>query len=218
MVKRVSEKRPTAGILLAAGASSRLGRPKQLLKVGQKRLLERSLDAAVASTLECVVVVLGHEAGTIREALADRWDHPKIRICLNPDYRRGMSSSLKAGLSLVRHHCPSVMVMLADQPFICRSAIDGLLNHFWRSDRGICMPFHGNRHGPPVCISKTYYSEMMTLEGDVGARRIVSANREDVLCVEVKGPEILMDVDTEEDLLAVLEMITNSTLDQDFQD
>jgi molybdenum cofactor cytidylyltransferase len=220
MAETVSEKRPTAGILLAAGVSSRLGRPKQLLRIGRKTLLERCMEAATASALESVVVVLGYEAKRIRSTLADWWDHPKIRTCHNPDYRQGMSISLKAGLAAVRDHYPSVMVMLADQPFIGSSVIDGLLERFWRSTKGICASSYRDRQGPPVCLSRTYYSELMALEGDVGARGILSAHRENVLCVEVKEPEMLMDVDTEEDLFGVRGMFSRSFpfLNQDFQD
>ena len=91
-------------------------------------------------------------------------------------------------------------------PFINPYLIDCLLEQFRASEKGICLPFHGRRKGPPVCFSNKYFGELMALEGDIGARKIITAHPEDVLWVDVGTPDLFMDVDTDPDLRRAREM------------
>jgi molybdenum cofactor cytidylyltransferase len=193
------ERRPTAGVVLAAGMSVRLGRPKQLIDVGGRPMLAHVLGATLLSALDAVVVVLGHEADKIRVALAEVLSHPRLRILLNPRYREGMSSSLRAGLLPLLDDFPSVMFLLGDQPFLHARTIDLLLERFWSSDKDICVPVCEGRRGNPVVFSRRFYGEILELTGDTGARDIIRTNPARVLEVEIQDSRCFLDMDDEED-------------------
>ena len=135
----------TAGVVLAAGMSVRFGQAKQLLKLGHKYLLEWVLDAALASRLEQVVLVLGHEHQKILRALGLKTNLPRLQIVINHRYREGQSRSLQSGLSLVHKAFNSVMFLLGDQPMLQAGTIDYLLERFWNSDKSICVPVYGEK-------------------------------------------------------------------------
>jgi molybdenum cofactor cytidylyltransferase len=193
------EKRPTAGIVLAAGLSARLGRAKQLIDVGGRPMLARVLGAALSSALDAVVLVLGHEADGIRVALVEDLSDPRLRILQNPKYREGMSSSLRVGLLPLTDDFPSVMFLLGDQPFMDARTINLLLERFWSSDKDICIPVCRGRRGNPAVFSRRFYGEILKLTGDRGARDIIRANREQVLQVEIQDSRCFLDIDNEED-------------------
>lgn len=196
----VQKKSPTAGIVLAAGTSSRLGRPKQLLEIDGQMLLAKTIAAVLASQLEQVVLVLGHECERIITALAERLSDPRIVVAVNERYREGMSSSLQHGLLQVAATFPSIMVILADQPFLDSGTIDLLLARFRSSDKDICAPCFKGRQGLPVIFSSRFYDDIMAIRGDVGARAIVNGNPECVLNVEIENGACFFDIDCEEDL------------------
>jgi molybdenum cofactor cytidylyltransferase len=200
-------KSPTAGIILAAGASTRFGRPKQLLEVGGRMLLAGTIEAALASKLDRVVLVLGHESDRILAALADRLKDPRLVVTVNDRYREGMSSSLQHGLLKVRAAFPSIMVILADHPFLDSALIDLLFSRFLASDKDICLPCHEGRQGVPVIFGSRFYDEIMKVRGDVGARDVVRKNPECVLAVEIENDEYLIDIDCEEDLRQALALL-----------
>lgn len=193
------EKGLTAGVVLAAGMSTRLGRPKQLIDVGGRPMLARVLGAALSSALEAVVLVLGHEAEGIKAALGEVLSDPRLRTLLNPKYRKGMSSSLRAGLLPLIDDFPSVMFLLGDQPFVDARTINLLLERFWSSGKDICVPVCQGERRNPVVFSRRFYGEILELTGDAGARGIIGANPERVLQVEIQDPRCFLDVDDEED-------------------
>ncbi len=206
------DKRPTAGIVLAAGTSSRLGRPKQLLPLGNTTLIGRVVAVAAASELDAVVVVLGHEAGAITSALLGISKNPKVRICFHPAYRDGMASSLQAGLRAVRGTGRSVMILLGDQPFITTEMVNGLLERFHAAPEGICVPCAGQRQGPPACFSERYYSALMALEGDIGARRVILSHPWDVRYVDIGSDVPFLDIDTAGDARRIRRMTADSAV------
>ena len=193
-------KKPTAGIILAAGTSSRLGRPKQLLEIDGRMLLAKTVATALASQLDKVVLVLGHESDRIIAALGERLNDPRISVTLNDRYRDGMSSSLQHGLLQVSASFPSIMVILGDQPFLDQHTIDLLLAKFRDSDKDICVPCLKGRQGLPVIFSSRFYKDIMNIRGDIGARNIVRENPECVLEVEIENVDCFLDIDSEEDL------------------
>ena len=193
-------KTPTAGILLAAGESARLGEPKQLLTLGGRFLIEWALAAALGSNLDHVVLVLGCEHERIRRSLGSATAHPKCEILVNPDYRSGQSTSLKTGLLRIRHEFPSVMFLLGDQPLVDAALIDLLLERFFRSGKPICIPTCRGTSGNPALFASCFYPKLLAIEGDKGAREIIAAHPRQVLKVKVSDPLVFLDIDRREDV------------------
>jgi molybdenum cofactor cytidylyltransferase len=184
-----------SGIVLAAGTSSRLGRPKQLLDLGGRTVLERVLDAVRAASLDEVVVVLGHGAEQIQRAGA--FDEG-VRIASNPDYLQGQSTSLRAGLRAVSGEADAAVILLGDQPEVRAAAIDAVIDA-WRSGAGpIVQASYGGRPAHPTLLAREVWPELEALSGDEGARTFIAANRFRRALVEVGG-EPPDDIDTEED-------------------
>jgi molybdenum cofactor cytidylyltransferase len=201
------KKKPTAGIILAAGTSSRLGRPKQLLEIDGRMLLAKTVATTLASQLDHVVLVLGHESERIIAALGERLNDARISVTLNERYRDGMSSSLQHGLLQVSGSFPSIMVILGDQPFLDHGTIDLLLAKFRDSDKDICVPCLKDRQGAPVILSSRFYKDIFSIRGDIGARNIIRDNPESVLRVEIENVDCFLDIDSEEDLQRFLQRL-----------
>ncbi len=196
-------KRPTAGIVLAAGVSRRFGTTKQLFKLEGTSILGRVLDAALGSRLEKLFLVLGHDHLNILEALKEKADHHRIEVVVSDRYREGMSRSLRAGLEIARDSFPSVMFLLGDQPLLSAEVIDILLENFWKSDGDICVPLCREKRRNPTVFSRNLYDELMQVEGDMGARQIIVNNPGQVIRVEIEDSSSFADVDTPEDLEAI---------------
>jgi molybdenum cofactor cytidylyltransferase len=169
-----------AGIVLAAGASRRMGRPKQVLPLGGRAVLQHVVDAAAASALAETVVVLGHAADEVRAAVA--WP-PRCRAVVNGRYADGQSSSLCAGVAALGPETTGAVVLLGDQPDMTAALIDALVSAFrCGSDtalRPVFVTADGTRVlGHPVVIARALWPELMRLEGDEGARGIFTAHPE----------------------------------------
>jgi molybdenum cofactor cytidylyltransferase len=183
------------GVILAAGTSSRLGRPKQLLDLGGRTVLQRVLDAALAASLDEVVVVLGHGAGEIGETLPV--SH-RVRIVVNQDYLEGQSTSLRAGLRAAREEAEAVVVLLGDQPGVRPEAIDDVV-HAWGAGAGpVVQASYRGIPSHPTLLGRAVWPEVEALSGDEGARGFIAADRSRRTLVEVGG-EPPADIDTEED-------------------
>ncbi len=180
--------------------SSRLGRPKQLLRFQGKYLLEWVLESCLNSDLESLFLVLGNESGKILKAISETASNPRIRTVICHRYREGQSQSLRAGLSETGEAFPSVMFLLGDQPLADSKMINYLLDSFWKSDKDICVPAWKGKRGNPTIFSRKYYSLLMGIEGDIGARKIIQANPEDVLFAEIDNPMRFLDIDTQKDV------------------
>ena len=196
-------RKQTAGIILAAGMSHRFGQPKQLLKLKNKHLLEWVLDAALASRLAKVVLVLGHEHERILQTLGVKTNLPRLQIVINRRYQEGQSRSLQAGLRIVHKAYYSAMFLLGDQPRLQSSTIDDLLARFWESEKNICVPVHRGMRGNPALFSRAMYCRLMAINGDFGARNVIRENSEQVLFVEVDDPMELVDIDTPGDIAKI---------------
>ena len=193
------QEKPTAGIILAAGESTRFGRPKQLLRLKGRYLIEWVLDAALESELSRIILVLGYAHQEIRQALGKKLRHAKLQLEVNPHYQKGQSHSLQVGLSRIKTTFPAVMFLLADQPLVDAATINCLLDKFGSADKDICVPtFHGKR-GNPSIFSQKFYKHIMEIKGDIGARQIIKSHPERVLEIEIKNPLFFSDVDTPED-------------------
>ncbi len=186
---------PTAGIVLAAGMSKRFGQAKQLLKLQDKYLLEWVLDAALASRLSKIVLVLGHEHERIKQKLGPGIIRPRLQVVINERFSEGQSHSLRTGLLVVHQQFSSVMFLLGDQPRVQSATIDYLLDCFRESPNSICVPVYRGVRGNPTIFGRSMYGKLMAIEGDVGARHIIREHPQCVLNVEVDDPECLRDID-----------------------
>lgn len=211
----IIQEKPTAGIILAAGASTRFGQPKQLLRLKNKYLIEWVLDAALSSRLSRIILVLGDAHQEIRRALGPKSQHTKLQIEVNQHYKKGQSHSLQIGLSAVKKDYPAAMFLLADQPMVDTATIDVLLQSFWSANKDICVPMFQGKRGNPCIFSQKFYRQIMELKGDTGARQLIDANPDRVLSVKIRQPLCFFDIDTEEDfekLLRELQRLEGSDL------
>ena len=198
-----AEPRPfLSAIVLAAGASTRLGRPKQLLPLGDRPLLQHVVDAALASRLDEVVVVLGHGAQEVRAALRPAGSAP-LRLVVNPDHARGQSGSLRLGLSSASPRAAAAAILLGDQPRVGADLIDRVAAAFLDGSHPAARPVYSGAAGcvipgHPVFLARRIWPEVGNLGGDEGARVLLSTRPEWLLQVPVEG-EAPVDVDSWED-------------------
>lgn len=180
-----------SAILLAAGEAKRMGKPKQLMPLGEKTILEHSLDNLLGSKVGEVIVVVGYEAEAVAKKVATR----PVRIAVNPDYKQGMSTSLVKGLDLVSDGAKAIMVALADQPFISSQVINQLINEFETHKKGIAVPVYKGKRGHPIIFAIKYKAELLRLSGDTGGKAIIDQHPDDVLEVAVDSEDIHIDID-----------------------
>ena len=182
-------------ILLAAGASRRMGRMKQLLPIGDRPLLRCATEAAVASGVGAVVVVLGANVGEVRPCLAGL----AVHLVVNEDWAEGMGSSVRAGmraLDSLPDHPGSVIIALADQPHFSASHVTRLLDAHRKTDKSIVASRYEGKLMPPVFFSGVHFASLQTMRGEAGARELLKTNAEDVAAVEADD---LVDLDTAAD-------------------
>jgi molybdenum cofactor cytidylyltransferase len=191
-----------AGIILAAGASTRMGKTKQLLPVKDGRsLLERILHEALKSDLDKVILVLGHQARRIRTVLKEAFNHPKLKVVENRRYPEGISSSVKAGLIEVEKSHDHMMILLADMPQIDAGLINQLIHGYLSSRLPLGAVKVGNKRAHPVIFNRELYQELYLLRGDVGARSLFAKYPHKVFYIKPEKPFDDRDIDTWEDYL-----------------
>ena len=200
----------TAGIILAGGSSTRFGRPKQLLKLKGKYLLDYVLSAALGSELNHIVLVLGHDHQNILQALETRTTQERLQVVINHRYLEGQSRSLQAGLQKIRQVFPAVMFLLGDQPLLNSNTIDHLLDRFRHSGKDICVPVCKGKRRNPTIFNRVLYDQLMAIEGDIGARDIIRANPERVLYLELDDPLCFFDIDSQKDFEKLQSLLESS--------
>ncbi|WP_315705991.1 MULTISPECIES: molybdopterin-binding/glycosyltransferase family 2 protein [unclassified Bradyrhizobium] len=186
--------RKVAAIVLAAGRSTRMGGPNKLLaELEGKKLVRIVVEQALASKACEVIVVIGHQADLVEQALADL----RVRFVRNPDFAGGLASSVKAGIAAVSENADGAVVCLGDMPMVSSDMLDRLIGTF-EPDRGnlIVVPVADGRRGNPVLWSRRFFQELMTLDGDVGARHLIAKHAEAVAEVPVEGDGAFLDIDT----------------------
>jgi len=190
-----------AAVILAAGQSRRMGRVNKLLaEVDGKPMVHWAVTAATASAAKPVIVVLGHEADRVRNALAG-FD---VTFVENPDFAQGISSSVRRGITALPDTIDGVLVCLGDMPRVTAGEIDRLIAAFSPVEgREICIPTWQGKRGNPTLIGRRFFPEIQEITGDVGARHLIGAYP-DLCCeVEMSGNAVLVDVDTQQALAAL---------------
>ena len=181
-------------LVMAAGRSSRMGRPKLLLTYRGISLIRHAVREASQVSRD-VVVVLGREPEAHRKEISDL----RAKILINPDYAMGMSTSLRLGIQHLSPDSQAVIITLADQPLIGRAVFQSLMDaHVQHPDRILCAAYP-ELPGNPVLFPNRYYEELTKVSGDVGGRPLLQKHREAVLLVPVAQSKLDIDIDTPED-------------------
>jgi molybdenum cofactor cytidylyltransferase len=184
-----------SGIVLAAGSSSRLGQPKQLLDFEGKPLLQHAIDAMEKSGLYDVVVVLGHRADEVAAAVQIG---PGTRTVVNPDYAQGQATSLRTGLSAVDERSDAAVVILGDQPAVNALMVRTIAETYQATGGKVVQACFGGKPNHPTLFDRDLWLELQAVEGDQGARGVLKKHPEWVVRVELGG-EPPADLDTWED-------------------
>ncbi|HEY6632497.1 MAG TPA: molybdopterin-binding/glycosyltransferase family 2 protein [Rhizobiaceae bacterium] len=184
-------------VVLAAGRSSRMGGPNKLMAhFAGKPLIRRTAERTLASNVSGAVVVTGHQAARIREAL----DGLDIGFAHNPDFASGLSGSLKAGVAAVPDDVDGALIQLGDMPAVSSSDLDRLISAFLKEGgQAIVRATHDGKRGNPVILPRALFGTVAQLEGDTGARHLVEAGLMPVVDVEI-GAGASIDVDTRDAL------------------
>jgi len=188
-----------AALVLAAGMSSRMGSNKLLADLNGKSMIRHIVEAALASQARPVVVVTGNNADAVRSVIGGL----DVQFTDNPDFSKGLSTSLRSGIKSVRADCDGALVLLGDMPDVSSALIDRLIAAFDPGEeRAICVATRHGKQGNPVLWARRFFSEILTIEGDVGARALIGTYGEMVCEVEAGDDAPLTDIDTPDALKA----------------
>lgn len=187
-------------IILAAGQSARLGRPKQTLQYGDQSLLKHSIKAAVDSNIGPVIVVIGSNENEIHSHIEDE----PVSIILNNDFQEGIASSIRAGISYileVHKDCNSVILMVCDQPHVNATLLKNLDEARQETNKPIIACSYKNTIGVPSLFDKTFFPELLLLKGEEGGKKVLLQHKDNITTVPFPKGEI--DVDTSADYEAL---------------
>ena len=186
----------TGIIILAAGNSSRLGQPKQLLTFKDTTLLKNTIEAASLLPNAIVVVVVGSR----HELMIKELDSSKIKISFNENWESGMSSSIVKGMNdllLINPDIEKCIISVCDQPFISHSVFENLIEEYNKEGKGIVASSYAETVGTPVLFDKKYFKDLLELKGQEGAKKILAKFQNDLNTVSFERGNI--DIDTPED-------------------
>lgn len=182
-------------IILAAGSSSRLGEPKQLLQYGNVNLIQRAVTEARATDARKVIVVLGSNADEIGKTLSNI----EVEIVRNENWTEGIGSSIRAGVGFVESDTSvdGVILMVCDQPYVSSAFLMELMRHQQTSGKPVVAAQYKNTIGTPVFFHRSFFPQLKSLEGDAGAKKILLDHNDQVF--KVKFPLGDIDIDTRHD-------------------
>jgi molybdenum cofactor cytidylyltransferase len=182
-------------IVLAAGASSRFGSAKQLVRVGGRPLLHTAVARAADVAGTAVTVVLGARAAELTPLLT----HSAASVVINRSWREGIASSIRAGVARLPPSCTAVLLLLVDQAAVTGEDLKRLVGAWRRQPEHIVAARYGMTTGVPAIFPRSSFSDLQSLRGDMGARALLQRNPDRV--VRVPMPSAALDIDTPEDLL-----------------
>jgi molybdenum cofactor cytidylyltransferase len=133
-----------------------------------------------------------------------------VSVEINLQFKKGQSHSLRAGLSKVKDDFPAVMFLLGDQPMLNTATINILLERFWTDDKDICVPIYRGKRKTPAIFSRRFYTQLMDIKGDTGARQLIDDNPDRVLAVEMDNPICFFDIDTQQDFESLKKQLEKS--------
>ena len=187
-----------SAILLGAGESKRMGKDKLMLPWGKRTVFDHCLNTLLQSELCEVIVVLRAGSEAIEEEIKryPAFKRKKIKVAVNPDYQRGMSSSILRGLKYVHPGSGGILIALGDQPLLKARTINALIHAFGRGEGKIAVPFYNGTRGNPVLFDRTYVKDLKKLSGDTGGRRIIESHPDKVVRVRTKSEAVVKDIDS----------------------
>ena len=183
-----------AGVVLAAGSSSRLGSNKLLIDIDGETVVRRAARRALEAGLTPVIVVLGFEANGVAEAL----EGLDVVLVVNPDHAGGMASSMRAGIRQVPGDCEAAVVILADMPLVTSAMTAGMVARFRNGPEPLVVSRYGDVQAPPTLYDRGLFPALAAA-GDGGGRRVVRDHRDDAAAMEWP-PALLVDLDRPEDV------------------
>jgi molybdenum cofactor cytidylyltransferase len=185
---------PVAGIVLAAGSSTRMGRNKMLMELGGQPLVRRAVSAALEAGLDSVLVVLGHEADRVREALAGL----PCRTVVNPDHAQGVRLSLQTGVRALPADAAAAVVMLADMPFVTGAMVRAVVERYRQGTAPLVVSEYGDVNAPPTLYDRSLFEELLTMTGEGCGKQVVKRHKGEAALLA--WPEAaLSDIDLPED-------------------
>jgi molybdenum cofactor cytidylyltransferase len=186
-----------AAVVLAAGKSTRMGSNKLLKPIKGKPMIRQTVETALQSRASPVVVVTGHDASRIREAL----DGLDVSFVSNPHYDQGLSTSLAAGVAGLPPKVEGALMVLGDMPLVPVTTLNKLIAAFDPQEaRSICLPVYQGERGNPILWGRQHFPEFQGLKGDRGAKVLLVVNSDQVVEVPVGNAGVLTDFDTPESL------------------
>lgn len=196
-------------IVLAAGASHRMGRPKLELELGGETLVERSVRNLLDASVDRVRLVVPPGSALVPLTLAPMTLAPmkRLDVIQNPNRDEGLASSLRAGLRTLPYATRVVLVTLADKPLVKPETIKELVDVFEEGDAKVVYPVYRGEQGHPVLWDAALVDELSRIEGDRGAKSMLDAHRSEALAVRVDDVGVCFDIDTPEDYAAALELL-----------
>jgi molybdenum cofactor cytidylyltransferase len=189
-----------SGIVLAAGFSTRMGRPKLVCRLDGESIIFRVVDSALRSSLRNVIVVTGRAEELIVDTLQELVSHSRLTIIQNQNPEAGMASSITTGMSALPHEAQGVMIILGDQGKLSASVVDRLLAEFDNHPTSIVVPTIYGGDTTPVVFPAAFHPDLKRLSGDFGGRSIIQRAQDAVVRIELGGVYDDRDVDTEDDL------------------
>ena len=183
-------------VILSAGESSRMGRPKALLPIDGQTFIEKIVGAIKQTEVGKVIVILGHHAEEMRR----RIEHLPVEILVNPDYKLGQLSSLQVAVRRLEQEasCDGLLVHLVDHPYIDAKLVEVMIERFRATGKLIVVPRHDGRRGHPVIFARKLFDELLAAPMDQGAKAVVNAHRDDTLEIDTQDAGVTVDIDTPE--------------------
>ena len=182
-------------VILSAGESSRMGRPKALLPIDGVRFIEKIVTSLQATRVGQIIAVLGHNAQEMRQKISDL----PVSIVINSNYKQGQLSSLVAAIRSIQSSKNSVdgmLVHLVDHPYINAQLVDAMIERFYETKKLIVVPRYRGRRGHPVIFSSALFAEMLAAPVDQGAKAVVHAHRDETLEIDTGDQGVTIDIDT----------------------
>ena len=184
-----------SAILLAAGESKRMGTNKLSLPWGRKTVLECCLRVLLSSQVGEVLVVLNKQSRT----LGQRLEGPQVKLVHNPQFRKGMSTSIRKGIQTLGRKSRAVLIALGDHPLLNVNTVNALIRAYVEKKGTIIVPVYRGKRGHPVLFDRRYGNELLKLKRDVGARALLEKHGKEVYEVHSKSEGVVVDIDTWEE-------------------